>query len=74
MLAFAEVLPHYAPARPKGGKGAKEWKQYNDDWRKGTRELLDALKKADPSPMDVKKAANNINNACNSCHSDFRDS
>jgi hypothetical protein len=72
MLAYAEVAPHYAPTRPKGGKGAKEWKQYNDDWRKGTRELLDALKM--DSPDKLKKAANNINNACNSCHSDFRDS
>jgi cytochrome c556 len=39
---------------------------------KGSKELIEAVKSDDPKK--VKAAANNINGACNNCHSDFRDS
>jgi len=70
-LAYAQIATHYAPAVPKGGKGAKEWKQYTEDWKVATKEFIGAVKKSDPAAL--KTAANNITNACNSCHSDFRD-
>jgi soluble cytochrome b562 len=71
-VAMAEITTHYAPAKPKGGKGAKEWKQYSDDMKKASLDLIKAAKAG--KPADVKTAANNLNNACNNCHSDFRDS
>jgi len=71
-IAMAEVAAQYAPAKPKGGKGAKEWKQYASDQKKASLELIKAAQAGDPAK--VKAAANNINNACNNCHSDFRDS
>jgi hypothetical protein len=67
--AVAEVAS-YAPA-PKGGKkGPKEWKQYSDELKKGLKELGDSVKSGDPAK--VKAAANNVNSACNNCHTDFR--
>jgi cytochrome c556 len=70
-LAYAEIAYHYAPLKPKAGKGPKEWKQYTADWKTGTKDFIGAVKKGDAEA--VKKAANNLHNTCNSCHSDFRD-
>jgi hypothetical protein len=69
-LAMAEVTRLYVP-KPKGGKTEKDWKQSCDDMAKATKELIGALNKSDPKA--VKKAADNLNNACNTCHGDFRD-
>jgi cytochrome c556 len=69
--AVAEVTQHYAPAKPKGGKGAKEWKQFTDEMQKASGELIEAIKKGDPAA--VKTAASNVTSSCNNCHSDFRD-
>jgi hypothetical protein len=70
-LAMAKITLEYAPEKPKGGKGAKEWTKLTQDMEKGTKEMIDALKKEDPAAL--KKAAIEVNNACNTCHSDFRD-
>jgi hypothetical protein len=70
-MAMAKITMEYAPAKPRGGKGAKEWNGLTKEMEKGTMELIDALKKGDSAA--VKKAATNINSACNNCHSDFRD-
>lgn len=70
-LAVADVTDLYAPAKPKAGKGAKEWKTYTADMKKGTLELIKALNAGEPAM--VKAAALNITNACNNCHTDFRD-
>jgi soluble cytochrome b562 len=70
-LAIAEVTKLYPPGKPKGGKGVKEWQQYTTEMTKSTKEMIDAIKKGDSAK--VKEAANNLNNACNSCHTDFRD-
>jgi XXXCH domain-containing protein len=68
--AVTEVT-QFVPA-PKGmnGKGPKDWKQYIEESKKGAKELADAVKSGDPAK--VKTAANNLNSACNNCHTDFR--
>lgn len=68
--AVAEVT-QFAPI-PKGmnGKGPKDWKQYIEDTKKGAKELSAAVKTGDAAK--VKTAANNLNSACNNCHTDFR--
>lgn len=71
-IAIAEITMEYKPAKPKGGKGAKEWKQHCDDMKKAAMELRDAAKGGDAKK--VKAAANNLNTSCNNCHTDFRDS
>lgn len=70
-LAMAKLTMEYAPEKPKGGKGAKEWTKLTQEMEKGTKEMIEALKKDDPAAL--KKAATEVNNACNTCHSDFRD-
>jgi cytochrome c556 len=69
--ALADITMHYAPTKPKGGKGAKEWKQYCKDQKDASMELVKAVKDGDAKK--VQAAANNLNNSCNNCHSDFRD-
>jgi cytochrome c556 len=70
-LAMVEVTLQYTPTKDKGSKGAKEWKQHTADMKKGSKELLEAIKSGDPKK--VKAAANNLNSSCNNCHTDFRD-
>lgn len=70
-VAIAEVTALYAPAKPKGGKGAKDWKQHCEDQKKASLDLVAAAKAG--TAAKIKAAANNLNNACNNCHSDFRD-
>jgi cytochrome c556 len=69
--ALADITTHYAPAKPKAGKGAKEWKQYTKDMKEASLELVKAAQASDVKK--VQTAANNLNNSCNNCHSDFRD-
>src|SRR5262249_43450418 len=71
-LAIGDVARAFAPEKPKGGKGAEEWEQDKDDMSKATKEFIKAAEAG--KGADVKKAAGNINNACNACHTDFRDS
>ncbi len=71
-LAAAEIVEHYAPAKKnKEGKSAKEWKQHTADWKKASKEFVDAVKKKNPAA--VKKAAGSIDEACVSCHNDFKE-
>jgi hypothetical protein len=69
--ALADITTHYAPAKPKAGKGAKEWKQHCSDMKEASLELIKAAKAS--NPMQVKTAAIKLNDSCNNCHSDFRD-
>jgi hypothetical protein len=69
--ALADITAHYAPAKPKAGKGAKEWKQYCSDMKEASLELVKAAKASDAK--QVKTAAIKLNDSCNNCHSDFRD-
>jgi hypothetical protein len=68
--AIMEVTQHVSPPKGMSGKGPKEWKQYIEDTKKGSKEMADAVKTGDPAK--VKTAANNLNSACNNCHTDFR--
>jgi len=70
-VVMAEISKHYAPEKPKAGKGKKDWNQYADEMKKASVDMIKAAQKGDP--VGLKKAANNVNSACNSCHSDFRD-
>jgi hypothetical protein len=69
-IAIAEVAAHYLP-KPKGGKGPADWKKYTTDQKKAAEELIKAINAGNAA--NVKKAAEQINNACNGCHADFRD-
>ncbi len=69
--AIAEIASHYPPEKPKGGKGAKEWKQYSADQKKSAMDLATAVKAG--SVEKVKAAVKAINGACSDCHRDFRD-
>jgi hypothetical protein len=69
-VAIAELIMQDKP-KPKGGKGAKDWQQHSVELKKASLEFIDAVKKGNPAA--VKAAANNINNSCTTCHSDFRD-
>jgi len=69
-ITIAHIANQYPP-KAKGGKGPKEWRQYNEDMIKSSEDFIKAVKAEDPGK--VKTAAANINSACNNCHSDFRD-
>lgn len=69
--AIADIAVHYAPAKPKNGKGAKEWKQFCADQKTASLELVKAVQAG--SSEKVKAAATKMNDACNNCHADFRD-
>jgi hypothetical protein len=69
-LALHEIAHAYVPAKPKGGKGPKDWNKYNKDMKDGSQDLIKAANATDPKA--VKKAAGKINSACNDCHTDFR--
>jgi cytochrome c556 len=64
--ALAEIADLY----PQTKKMA-DWKNYNNEMRKGADELIAAVKRLDAK--QVKEAANNLNASCNGCHADFRD-
>ena len=69
-LAMVEITKAYAPAKPKAGKGAKEWNKHNMEVKEGSDEALAAIKANDPKAL--KKAMAKIGGGCNECHSDFR--
>jgi cytochrome c556 len=69
-IAMAEITKPYFQ-KPKGGKGKKDWEGHSDAMKKASQDLIKAVKAKDGTK--VKTALGNINNACNNCHSDFRD-
>lgn len=71
-IALAKLTAEYAPAKPKNGKGPKEWLKLTEEMEKGAKSLAEAAKKGNAD--GVKKAAAELNSSCNNCHSDFRDS
>lgn len=70
-LAVAEVTAHYAPAKPRGGRGKKDWDRHVADLKTGAKALRQAAR--DGKAAALKSAANVMTNACNNCHTDFRD-
>lgn len=67
--AMAEIAELYGDQFAK--KNPAKWKEYCKDMKKGSEDLIAAAKKNDAAK--VKKAANNLNASCTSCHSDFRE-
>jgi cytochrome c556 len=60
-----------AEAKPQGGESGKKlkknWLQFSHDAQQGAQALAKAK-----APAEVKTAMTKMNNACNLCHSDFR--
>jgi cytochrome c556 len=71
-LAMHEVAKLYAPTKSVEGKTAKDWHKHNDDVRQATLEMIKVVRAKEPNGAALKKAIEDINNACNNCHSDFR--
>lgn len=67
--AVAEVTDLYAAQYAK--KDTAKWKNYTQEMRKGSDELIEAAKGGDVAK--IKKAANNLSASCTNCHSDFRE-
>jgi hypothetical protein len=66
--AIAEVNEFYAPTA--GKKNPKLYKKFNDDMKKTSKDLIEAIKMADAEK--VKAAATSLNKSCNECHAEFR--
>jgi Cytochrome C' len=67
--AIAEINEFYAPT-PAGKKNPKLYKKFNDDMKKTSKDLIEAIKMADAEK--VKAAATSLTKSCNECHSEFR--
>ena|SRR5579875_1693410 len=67
--AVAEIADLYAEQYAK--KDAAKWRSYIKDMKKGSEELIKAVKSGNVT--EVKKAANNLSASCTNCHSDFRE-
>lgn len=65
---FPEITKHHAPK--DNAKKKKQWEDFNDDLRKATKDLADAIKKEDPDKL--KAASNKVIGKCNDCHGVFR--
>jgi hypothetical protein len=72
MAAVAEVAGQMCPVEQKtGDKDPKEWKQWVEEVKTGSRTLAAAAKAQDAEK--VKVTAQKIYAACNDCHGKFRD-
>lgn len=56
---------------PKGKKPGP-WKKYNADFEKTAQDFLAAVKKGDGNAKGIQDAAKKLNNACISCHNDYK--
>jgi hypothetical protein len=74
---YAEIAPviaavmMIAEAKPQGGDSGKKLKKNWLQWSGDVQHGAEALAKA-KAPAEVKTAMTKMNNACNACHSDFR--
>jgi cytochrome c556 len=68
-VALAELTRLY-PAPKKPGVGPRQWNQHADALKRASVDLAGAVRKNDPA--GVKKASLAINQACETCHRDFR--
>ena len=69
--AIGLVAEAWSPkVKDMGKKSRKAWDQYVTDMLAGTDALSKAAKSK--SAAEIKTAATKLNNACNACHSDFR--
>jgi len=71
--AIGDIAHFYAPKENKPKMNPKDWVKYNDDMKKYSLDLIEALKKPAPDKDEVKKIANSLNSSCVNCHEKFRD-
>ena len=71
IAAIGLVAHAKAPTANQGKKTVKDWNSWSDDTVTGGLALAAAAKAK--GAQDVKTAASKLNNACNSCHTIFRD-
>ncbi len=71
IAAIGLVAHAKAPTANQGKKTVKDWHSWSEDTVTGGLSLAAAAKAK--GAQDVKTTASKINNACNSCHSIFRD-
>jgi len=69
--AVAEFAIAKPPAKDEGKKTVKEWNNYAKEFRDASMAFAKAVQSK--APAAVHKAAEQVNGACNSCHSVFRD-
>jgi hypothetical protein len=69
---IAEINGYWVPKKREPGKDPKDWTKFNEEMKKGSEELIKAIKSGDPAA--VNKAATNLNSSCVNCHGVFRDS
>jgi cytochrome c556 len=69
-IALGDITKLYF-SKDKNGKTKKDWDKHLEDQKKAAKELIDAVKAK--NAVKLKAAAENLDNACNNCHSDFRD-
>jgi hypothetical protein len=69
--AIADFAIAKPPEKDEGKKTAKEWTTAAKEMREASLAFVEAAKSK--SPTAVHKAAEKLNNACNSCHSVFRE-
>lgn len=71
--AIGDINHYYAPKDKKPKMDPKDWVKYNDDMKKYSLDLVEALKKKEPDSAEVKKISNSLNSSCINCHTTFRD-
>jgi hypothetical protein len=69
--AVADFAIAKPPEKDQGQKTAKAWGESAKEMRQAALAFVEAAKSK--SPASVHKAADKVNNACNSCHMVFRD-
>jgi hypothetical protein len=63
--AVAELTPYWA-RETSGARDREDWMRFSAEMKKGSEELIKAIKSGDPKA--VHKAATNLNSACVNCH------
>jgi hypothetical protein len=72
VAAIAEMTPSWAPTKDlPGGKTKAKWKSLTEDMKKGSADLLAAIKAKDDKA--VATSARKLNESCADCHKIFRD-
>jgi hypothetical protein len=67
MLGVAHAVANKCP--PNGRKKIKLWEKYVQDFKKDTRDFMNAVQKKQPAA--IKAAADKLDGTCIACHNDF---
>src|SRR5262249_50434523 len=68
--AIAEIAGYATPPKARAGTPPGAWKAFNDDMKKGVKELSEPLKPGKPDL--VQKKALDLSASCSGCHSAYR--